>query len=421
MASIAIIGTGIAGMACGYFLHDRHDLTFYEKNDYIGGHTNTVLVEEDGEQIPIDTGFIVYNEVTYPNLTKLLAKLGVETSRSSMTFSVQHLPSGLEYCGTGLPGLFAQRKNVVNPGFVRLLLEINRFNTQCLELLDNKRYQGCSLIEYLKLRKYSEDFREKYLLPMSSAIWSTDPDRMLGFPALTLVRFFQNHGLLGLNSHHQWRTVTGGSRSYREKIIAPFRERIHIKRGATRILRQDGGVTITDATGARATYDQVILACHADQARALLADPTDLEARLLGEFPYQTNRATLHTDECVMPRTKKAWSSWNYRLEINARGYATPSTVYWMNSLQPFIKKRNYFVSINDRNRIDRSQVLYEIEYEHPTYSLETIAAQKELHRLNQNRVTWFCGSYFRYGFHEDALTSAIDVCRELTGQEIWP
>jgi predicted NAD/FAD-binding protein len=420
MSSIAIIGTGIAGLACGYFLHGRHRLQIYEKNHYIGGHTNTVSAEENGRAIPIDAGFIVYNETTYPNLTRLFRELNVETAPSSMTFSVQHLPSGLEFCGTGLNGLFSQRKNLLNPRFIRLLLQINRFNRQCLEVLDQPRYAGCTLIEYVRGGGYSEDFAHRYLLPMSSAIWSAEPEQMLRFPAATLVRFFRNHGLLGLNTHYPWRTVVNGSWSYRDKLIAPFKDAIHVNRAAVKVFRERGKAVVLDAAGVRAEYDRVILACHADQALALLADPSLDELRLLKPFRYQRNRAVLHTDASSMPKTRRAWSSWNYRMETDREGRAVPSTTYYMNSLQPLATKRDYFVSINDPGNIAPETIRYEIEYEHPIYSLETMAAQKELPRLNRNGVTGFCGSYFNYGFHEDALTSALDLCRALTGERLW-
>ncbi|MBL8190128.1 MAG: NAD(P)-binding protein [Acidobacteria bacterium] len=420
MAKIAIIGTGIAGMACGHFLTAQHELTFYEKNDYVGGHTNTITVDEAGVPVRIDTGFIVYNLVTYPNLVRLFDELQVETVPSSMSFSVNHQPSGLEYCGSGLNGLFAQRRNLLNPGFVRLLLEINRFNNECPKLLDSDPDAALTLTDYARKNRYSASFLEKYLLPMSSAIWSTEPDVMLGFPAVTLARFFKNHGLLGLNGHYQWRTVKNGSWSYRDKLIAPFRERILTRRAAVAVTRSQGQAVVTDSEGQQATYDKVILACHADQALALLCEPTETEARLLRFFRYQTNRAALHSDESVMPMTRRTWSAWNYRLDYDSQQTVPPTTVYYMNRLQPLNGQRNYFVSINESRTLDAAKIHYETVYEHPVFSAAAIQAQKELPQLNKNGVTYFCGSYFKYGFHEDALTSALDVCRALTGERLW-
>ena len=420
MTSIAIIGTGIAGMACGHFLHERYDVTFYEKNNYIGGHTNTVTVNENEASVNIDTGFIVYNEVTYPNLVRLFSELNVETALSSMTFSVCHQPTGLEYCGSGFNGLFAQRSNLLNRNFIQLLRQINRFNTECLELLNDEKNYSLTLVDFVKNKGFSEDFLEKYLVPMSSAIWSTEPDAMLNFPAVALVRFFKNHGLLGMNSHHTWRTVKNGSASYRSKLIAPFRDKIHTGRAAAAVTRTNGKAVVTDSNGERTSYDKVIFACHADQALLLLNDPELLEIKLLEPFRYQKNRAVLHSDSSVMPRTKRAWSSWNYRLEYDHQQSVSPSTTYYMNSLQPLAGKRDYFVSINDNGRIDESTIHYQAEYEHPIFSVEAMSRQNELPLLNENGVSYFCGSYFKYGFHEDALTSALELCRKLTGRRIW-
>jgi len=414
MKTLAIIGTGIAGMACGHFLHPRYEITLYERNSYAGGHTNTVEVDENGTRIPIDTGFMVYNEVTYPELTRLFRSLDVETQPTSMSFSVQHVPSGLEFCGSGFRGLFAQRKNILNVRFWRLLQEIDRFNSNAPRILDDPKYQSVTLRGYANEMGHSQEFLDKYLIPMSSAVWSSPHDAMLQFPAVTLVRFFKNHGFLGLNAQHPWRTVTGGSRMYREKIIDPFRDRVILNRPAVRVTRKDGKTLITDKTGETRKFDHVILASHADEALALLDNPTSQEQALLSTFRYQKNIATLHTDASVMPKNRLAWSSWNYRSEINKNGHPCASTIYWMNSLQGVSKKKDYFVSINDPGGIDPAIILKTINYTHPVFSLETLKAQKQLTNLNENGVTYFCGSYFRYGFHEDALLSALDVCNKL-------
>lgn len=414
MKRLAIIGTGIAGMVCGYRLHKKYDLTVYEKNDYIGGHTNTVFALEDGRVIPIDTGFMVYNEVTYPALTQLFAELDVKTQPAPMTFSVQHVPTGLEFCGSGLSGLFSQRANLFRPSFWKLLAEINRFNTQAPQILDDPKDQTLTLRDYAQQHAHTPEFLNQYLIPMSSAVWSTPPDAMLDFPAVTLIRFFKNHGFLGLNTQHAWRTVSAGTRMYRDKIVAPFKEKILVKRGVTQLKRTNGKAIVTDSSGISEEFDHVIIASHGDEALALLSDPTELEKRLLSPFKYQKNVATLHTDASVMPKTRAAWSSWNYRTERLANDTEAASTIYWMNSLQAVSKNIDYFVSINDPGSVNPNRVQKTLTYHHPIFSLEAIAAQAELQKLNENGVTYFCGSYFRYGFHEDALVSGLNVMKLL-------
>ncbi len=410
MESIAIIGTGIAGMGCGHALSGKYDITLFEQNDYVGGHTNTVTVDEEGTSIPIDTGFMVYNEVTYPNLTRLFRDLNVPTMETSMSFSVQHVPSGLEFCGSGLNGLFAQRKNVLSPRFYRFLANISRFNKEAPEILNDPRFADYSLEQYIEEKNYSADFLHRYLVPMSSAVWSTPPDKMLQFPAATLVRFFKNHGFLGLDTQHQWRTVVGGSKVYRDLLVAPFKERIHVGNPAVRVWRESGLSFVKPSEGPAQVYDRVIFACHADEALNLIADPTPLEQTLLSKFTYQENRVTLHTDAAVMPRTARTWSSWNYRIEENG----TPSMIYWMNSLQRVSQKKNYFVSINDSGTVRQDLILRDFMSTHPLFDTAAIRAQNDLPLLNDNGTTYFCGSYFRYGFHEDAYTSSIDLCRKL-------
>jgi len=414
MKSLAIIGTGIAGMACGYRLHKEYHVTVYEKNRYAGGHTNAVDVEEEARLFPIDTGFIVYNEVNYPQLTQLFRELGVASKPAPMSFSVQHEPTGLEFCGSGWSGLFAQRKNIFNSQFWRLLKEINRFNKECLEVLDNPRYAEITLQDYAMEKGFHLDLLEKYLIPMSSAVWSTRAETMLRFPAATLVHFFKNHGFLGLYTQHAWRTVDGSSRQYRNKIIESYRDRIQLGNAAVQIARDGDRVNIRDASGQSASYDAVIVATHADQALRLLAQPTKAEEELLGAFDYQKNAALLHTDESVMPKTRRAWSSWNWWTGVDTHGAPQSSTIYWMNSLQGLPSQKNYFLSMNDPGRVQPRHRLREIEYEHPIFSVEAIRAQKRLPELNEKGPIYFCGSYFRYGFHEDALVSALAVCNKL-------
>ena len=416
METLGIIGTGIAGLGCAHALQRRYALTLYEQGGHVGGHANTVLVEEPAGVIPIDTGFMTFNEVTYPHLTRLFRELGVETQPSSMSFSVQHAQAQLEFCGSSLNLLFGQRRNLFRPGFWKMLLTINRFNQEAVACLESHRHDHQSLDEYIRERNYGDQFRDLYLMPMSCAVWSTPPERMLQFPATTLLRFFHNHGFLGLHTQHPWLTVCGGSRRYVEKLIAPFRDRIHLRRGVTQVRRDHGRVIVTDQSGQQQSFDRVILACHADETLGMLIDADQHERRVLGEFHYQPNLALLHTDESLMPQTKRCWAAWNYRMEAGQ----APSTIYWMNRLQEVSDRQNYFVSINGENTVNPNTVLKRIHYEHPVFSRGAIRAQAELPRLNEcmNHV-FFCGSYFRHGFHEDAFTSALELCRRLTGERL--
>ena len=426
MTKIAIVGTGIAGLGCAHFLHRDCELTLFEQAGYAGGHTHTVEATEPGtgRTVPIDTGFMVFNRVTYPHLTRLFAQLQVAVQPAPMSFSVRHAATGLEFNGTSLNHLFAQRRNLFRPRFYRMLRAIDRFNREAVAALNEPATAGLALGEYVKRRGYGADFFELYLLPMSSAVWSTPPAQMLEFPAATLLRFFANHGFLGLNTQHPWLTVTGGARIYVEKISAPWRDRLRLREGAVQVGRRAGGPVVLTRSGQEHRFDRVILACHADQALRLLDRPTEDETRLLGEFRYLANLATLHTDASVMPRTRRAWASWNYEIALDPAGEIRTGTHYWMNSLQGISDRENYFVSINRAEAIDPVKVLRRIDYEHPQFSLGAIRAQAELPGLNaaaQGRTeTYFAGSYFRYGFHEDALLSAVDLATLLLGRSPW-
>jgi predicted NAD/FAD-binding protein len=427
MAKLAIIGTGIAGLGCAHFLHRHFDLTLFEQNNYAGGHTNTVTASEPGtgRAVPIDTGFMVFNKVTYPLLTRLFTELNVPIKKTAMSFSVRHTVSGLEFCGSSLNHLFAQRRNLFRPRFYRMLTAINRFNREALAALHDPAAQNETLGDYVKRRGYGEDFFNFYLVPMSSAVWSTPPELMLAFPANSLLRFFHNHGFLGLDTQHQWWTVDGGAKTYVEKITAPWRDRLRLGVPAVCIDRTPRGIEITTNDGDAHLFDHVILACHGDQALRLLNDPNPTEARLLGEFKYQPNVATLHTDTSVMPRTRLAWSSWNYEISRNNAGRVSTATHYWMNSLQGVSDRENYFVTINRPHAIDATKVLRRINYEHPLFSLGAVKAQEEIPALNatarHTTETYFAGAWQRYGFHEDGLLSAYRVSEQLLGRDPWP
>lgn len=414
MQTLAIIGTGIAGMGCGHLLQHKYKLTFFEKNNYVGGHTNTVTVNEDGKDVYMDTGFMVFNFQTYPNLCKLFEELKAPIKKTDMSFSVQYTPTGLEYCGSGLNGLFAQRKNIFNISYIKMLMEITRFNRISVEILDNPKYENHTLAQYIKEFKFSEEMLWKYLVPMSSAVWSTPMDKMLDFPAVALIRFFKNHGFLGLNTQHQWYTLQNGSQSYRELLIKPFRDKIQVNKGVTKVSRHEGKVIVQLNDGTEQVFDKVIFASHANETLSMLAQPTLDEYRLLSTFKYEKNPATVHTDESVMPKNKLTWSSWNYRIE-ERNGVKVPTTIYWMNRLQGVSERKNYFVSINAiPGSIDQNKLIKVIDYEHPLFDVPAINAQKELYLLNQTGPLYFCGSYFKYGFHEDAYASAVNLCKLL-------
>jgi predicted NAD/FAD-binding protein len=414
MQTLAIIGTGIAGMGCGHLLQHTYDLTFFEKNNYVGGHTNTVTVNENGKDVYMDTGFMVFNFETYPNLCKLFDEIKAPIKKTDMSFSVQYVPTGLEYCGSGLDGLFAQRKNIFSIGYIKMLMEITRFNKISVEILDNPKYENYTLAEYIKEFKFSEEMLWKYLVPMSSAVWSTPMDKMLDFPAVALIRFFKNHGFLGLNTQHQWYTLQNGSQAYREILIKPFRDKIQVNKAVAKVTRNDGKAIVHLSDGTQQIFDKVILASHANETLAMLDEPTADEQRLLAPFKYEKNPATVHTDESVMPKNKKTWSSWNYRIE-ERNGQKIPTTIYWMNQLQGVSDEKNYFVSINAiPNSIAKDKLIKVIDYEHPLFDVPAINAQKELYKLNETGPLYFCGSYFKYGFHEDAYASAVNLCKTL-------
>jgi predicted NAD/FAD-binding protein len=342
-----------------------------------------------------------------------------------MSFSVRHAASGLEFAGSSLNHLFAQRRNLFRPRFYRMLAAVNRFNREAVAALDDPAVAAETLGDYVRRRGYGEDFFHLYLVPMSSAVWSTPPELMLAFPATSLLRFFHNHGFLGLDTQHQWWTVDGGAKTYVEKISAPWRDRLRLGQAATRIVRSPRGVTVMTSTGTAHQFDQVILACHGDQALRLLVEPTADEARLLGEFKYQPNTATVHTDTRVMPRTRLAWSSWNYEINRDSAGGVSTATHYWMNSLQGVSDRENYFVSINRPEAVAPEKVLRRFAYEHPLFSLGAVRAQAALPALNaaarSTTGTFFAGAWQRYGFHEDGLLSAHRLSELLLGRDPWP
>ncbi len=401
---IAIIGTGIAGNVAARKLYRDHDITVYEAAAHVGGHTHTHAVEIDGEQQQVDTGFIVFNDWTYPNFIALLAELGVESQASEMSFSVRNERTGLEYNGTSLNGLFAQRRNLLRPGFHRMIRDILRFNREAPALLHTVGETG--LGDYLADQSYSRGFIEDYLLPMGSAIWSTDPERMFSFPARYFVRFLHNHGMLSVDDRPQWRAIRGGSARYVEKLVAPFRNRIRLNTPVDSVRRMPDRVLVKARGREPERYDHVFLACHSDQAMRLLADPSPLEREVLGAIPYQENEAVLHTDTSLLPRAPRAWAAWNYHV-LRDDGQRVALT-YNMNILQRLQSRHTFCVTLNNSARIDPQRIVKRITYHHPLYTPAGVAAQRRQQEINGTNRTYFCGAYWRYGFHEDGVVSAL-------------
>ncbi len=412
---IAVIGSGIAGLTTAWLLSRNHVVTVYEKNDKFGGHSNTRNIDVDGKSLPIDTGFIVYNTQSYPNLMALFKNLRVASIPTSMSFSVSMNKGRYEYSGTGCKGLFGQASNIIRPKHWRMILDIVRFlKTARQEDLDAIP-TDLTLGDYLANGRYGGSFVNDHILPMAAAIWSTPSQLLLDFPVASFIRFFANHGLLQIRNRPQWRTVKGGSQSYVQKIIADTRGEFYSDREVLCIRRSPIGVLIKDASGWERRFDHVVIATHADRAIAILDDANSTEQKLLGSFAYSKNSAILHTDRSFMPRRKNLWSSWNYISE-EQQPHLNFSVTYWMNRLQALDERQNYFVTLNPSREVPDNQVLYKVNYTHPIFSRHAINAQKQLWKLQGQRRTWFCGSYFGYGFHEDGLQSGLAVAEVLGG-----
>jgi predicted NAD/FAD-binding protein len=417
---IGIIGSGIAGLGAAWLLSrtGKYEITLYEQNAYIGGHSNT---RETPDGVPVDTGFIVFNHVTYPNLVALFREAGVTTEASNMSFAVSLDDGKLEYAGDSVRKLFAQKRNLFRPSFHRMWRSILRFYREAPSILNEADNTALTLGQYLEQGRYDRGFVFDHLLPMGAAIWSASIEEMMEFPAQSFVRFFQNHGLMKLSDRPQWYTVSGGSREYVKILTAAFADRIQTGRGATMVKRLGaGGVSVRDGEGETQTFDHVILATHGDEALKLLGDASADERRVLGAFRYQPNRTLLHTDARLMPKRRKAWASWNYMGDRRRGGNVVTSVSYWMNRLQNLPGETDYFVSLNPLVEPDRAKVLYEVNYDHPMFSREAIEAQREIGALQGVNRTWFCGSYCGYGFHEDALSAGLAVAEALGAKRPW-
>jgi predicted NAD/FAD-binding protein len=407
---IAIVGSGISGLIAAHRLHARHEITVYEAEPRIGGHTHTVDVELDGERHAVDTGFIVYNEHTYPHFTRLLGELGVASQPTDMSFAVRCERSGLEWGSRGLRGVFAQPGNALRPSFVRMLRDVARFDREAPALLERPE-EKATLGDYLSGAGYSREFVEHYAIPMGAAIWSSDPESFLRMPAAVFVRFFANHGLLSLRPSLEWRVVRGGSARYAERLVAPFRDRIRTGCAVRALHRSASCVRIEAADGAR-EFDHVVLAVHSDQALRLLCDASELERRVLASIRYQRNEVILHSDASLLPRRHAARASWNYWIPERAKSRAV--VTYDMNRLQGIASRRPLLVSLNAAGEVAPELVLRRFEVAHPVFDAAAIAAQRLHSAISGTARTHFCGAYWGYGFHEDGVRSAIDACARL-------
>lgn len=417
MANIAIIGSGIAGLSAAYLLQARHHVTLYEKEPRLGGHSRTITVKHGDRIIPVDTGFIVYNERNYPNLTALFARLGVTVKNSDMTYAFTMRDGWLEWGAKDLNAIIGQRRNLLRPWFFALFREVMRFNGEVMSRAASE--PTISLGDLIDRMGHSERFKRYYLLPMAGAIWSCPPQQMLQFPARLFATFFHNHSLLTMGGQPQWLTVDGGSQQYVQKLSAALRTRPRVGCGAARVERTVNGVCIVDTNGERARYDHVVFACHTDQTLGLLADASDAERSALAAIRYQENRAILHKDPRFMPKRRRVWASWNYHSSGEGDEAAVTLT-YWMNRLQSIDERYPLFVTLNPAEPVAAEDIFDETLFHHPIFDNAAIEAQSRLSEMQGNRNTWFCGAYMRHGFHEDGLISAMAVAEGLGARAPW-
>jgi predicted NAD/FAD-binding protein len=420
---IAIIGAGISGLSTAYYLSRNHQISVFEAADKIGGHTATVDVDYEGRQLAIDTGFIVFNDWTYPNFIELMNKLGVESRPTEMSFSVRCESTGLEYGGNNLNAMFAQRRNMLRPSFYKMIKDILRFNREAIHDLESGGIsQSITLGEYLRANNYGEAFVYQYILPMGCAIWSASTERMIDFPLRFFVQFFKNHGLLSVNDRPQWRVIQGGSRSYLDPLTEGFRNSIFTGANIKRIRRLGDSVELIMADGRILDFDHVVLACHSDQALALLGDASLAERSALKAIPYQENEVVLHTDEGLLPRKRAAWSSWNYLLRDRFQERAI--LTYDMNILQGIDSDTTFCVTLNATKSISPAKIIARFNYSHPVFSLDSVAATRRIEQINGNNNTWFAGAWLGNGFHEDGVVSARQVAtaiNRLPDQQLFP
>ena len=408
---IAIIGSGISGLTAAYLLNHDHEITLYEANDHIGGHTHTHDIEIEGKIWAVDSGFIVYNERTYPNFIRILDELGVERKPTRMGFSVKSVSNDLEYAGHSLDGLFSQRRNLIRPSFWRMIKSILRFKKESEEQL-NELPLDMTIGSFLEKNHYPSEFIEHFIIPMGAAIWSTMPNMMTEIPAVFFIRFFQNHGILAIKDKPTWWVINGGSKNYVKKMTAGFTDRIMVSTPVKRVKRNDSIEIIAGSPQHMTRFDAVVFACHSDQALALLADPSYAENEILRAITYQRNDVLLHTDHSVLPRRRKAWSSWNYQLDSDPE--RPVALTYNMNILQGLESSVTFCVTLNDPQAVSPDRIIKEITYHHPLITVESISAQKRKNEISGVNNTYYCGAYWHNGFHEDGVVSAMDACELL-------
>ncbi len=412
---IAIIGSGISGLTAAHYLHKVHDITVYEKNAYVGGHSNTIDAQENGRVIPIDTGFIVFNDWTYPHYEKLISELNVQVENSEMSFSAKCENTNFSWCGKGIQGLAFNKNNWHQTKSYQILFDFLRFN-RLAKLLINKSKTDITLGEFLAQHKFTNTFINYYILPMGAAIWSSSMEDIHAYPAHSFLSFFNNHGLLNINHRPQWKTIVGGSRQYVKELSKPFADHIRLNSKIKTIDRHNNKIAIHLDNNVSEIYDHLIMACHSDQALQLLSHPSNEEKNTLGNIRYQLNEAVLHTDASLMPNDSNAWSSWNYLLPKDNANVA--KVTYYMNRLQPLNTQQDYFVTLNLTDHIDKNKIIRKIDYQHPVFDLAAIRAQENKHLLNGKQNTWYCGAYWRHGFHEDGVWSAVKTIEQFN-QEV--
>ena len=405
---IAIVGSGISGLTCGYYLNDECDIKMFEAGNYIGGHTNTIEVDSGDSPLNIDTGFIVFNDWTYPNFIKMLDETGVQSQVSDMSFSVKCEQTGLEYNGTDTNKLFAQRRNIFKSSFWKMVLDILRFNKEGLEWVSKAAEDDSTTLgEFLDSGNFSEMFRKYYGYPITAAIWSAGDEDVRNFPLRFFMNFFKNHGMLSVNERPVWRVIKGGSKSYIPALTKRWSSKIHLNTPVLSVERLGNGVVVTTKLG-KETFDKIIFACHSDQALKILEQPTPQEKEILEALPYQANEAVLHTDETILPKRRLAWAAWNYHILKEKR--STAALTYNMNILQSLATDKTYNVTLNYTEAIDPNKIIKKIKYMHPRFTLDGIKAQKRHAEISGQNNTYYCGAYWRYGFHEDGVVSALKV-----------